>query len=413
MNQVNFKLQRGQILGIVGESGSGKSVTSLAIMSLIPSPGKITEGEIWFRFAQKTRNGELITENYAEPVDLLQQSEEKRRNYRGNQIAMIFQEPMSSLNPVYNIGFQITEAILHHNRRISKQAAWEQGIQLLERVKLLRREDTELFKQSMMKRYPHELSGGQLQRVMIAIAISCNPTILIADEPTTALDVTVQAGILDLLRELCRQQNMSMIFITHDFGVIAEIADAVIVMREGKIVEQGSIRQILENPQEPYTKGLLACRPPLQQKLTYLPTVDEFLKGHFNRWLAHLLVFADSEDVFSLFWLLYLAHGNSITDMNCQEVLAWLIDFRENQSTPQDAIALTGKSLFKATVAEKSDSLYDSQDSSFKSEFLLKVKDLRVGFPKRGMFGQTQDYFMAVDGVSFKVKRGETLGLVG
>ncbi|MEM9544215.1 MAG: ABC transporter ATP-binding protein, partial [Cyanobacteria bacterium P01_E01_bin.42] len=289
---IDFKIDRGQTLGIVGESGSGKSVTSLALLGLIPYPGKITEGEIWF-----------CPEPGEDSVNLQMLSEEERRRYRGGAIAMIFQEPMSALNPVYDIGFQLTEAIRLH-QDVSPSEARRRAISSLQEVRLLPSDEElrdaiaselkergeqlpnerELMgevndrKRAYLKRYPHELSGGQLQRVTIAMAISCNPTLLIADEPTTALDVTVQASILALLRDLCKAREMSMIFITHDFGVIAEVADRIAVMYKGKIVEYSDREAIFYQPQHPYTKGLLACRPQLDVKVEFLPTVSDFME---------------------------------------------------------------------------------------------------------------------------------------
>ncbi|MGB3767720.1 MAG: ABC transporter ATP-binding protein, partial [Phormidesmis sp.] len=267
---VSFQVQRGQTLGIVGESGSGKSVTSLAVMGLVPVPGEITTGRILF-----------WDESDGVPIDLLEVPKRKMRRYRGNQVAMIFQEPMSSLNPVYTCGFQLIEAIRQH-QRISKRAAQLQALSQLQEVKLLP-SDAEMAKEieresasrnggpvereiqrrkmALLNRYPHQLSGGQIQRLMIAMALSSNPSLLIADEPTTALDVTVQATILDLLRELRDRRGMSIIFITHDLGIIAEIADQVAVMYNGEIVETGSVLDIFEQPEHPYTRGLIACRP--------------------------------------------------------------------------------------------------------------------------------------------------------
>ncbi len=286
VDNLSLELKQGEKLGIVGESGSGKSVTSLGIIGLISTPGKITQGEIWFQPQDQP------------VINLVNLSEENRRKYRGGEIAMIFQEPMSALNPVYNIGFQLTEAILLH-QNVSKIEAERKAIALLQEVKLLAsdRELREKYisqtqetsdrvvtrqinqqKRAMLKRYPHELSGGQLQRVTIAMAISCNPRVLIADEPTTALDVTVQATILDLLRELCSKRGMSLIFITHDLGVIAELVDRVVVMYRGKVVEAGNIATIFTTPNHPYTKGLLACRPRLDRKLQILPTVADFME---------------------------------------------------------------------------------------------------------------------------------------
>jgi peptide/nickel transport system ATP-binding protein len=388
VDDLNIKLQKGQTLGIVGESGSGKSVTSLAIMGLIQSPGKVTQGEIFFQ----GREDET-------PIDLLKLPEDRRRLYRGGAISMIFQEPMSSLNPVYDIGFQLIEAILLH-QNISKSEARRQAIARLQEVKLLPSDENlkqqyyeELkvnhkingtiqnndqiqisekeinqyinnIKQAILKRYPHELSGGQLQRVMIAMAIACNPEILIADEPTTALDVTVQATILDLLRELCKSREMSLIFITHDLGVIAELVDTVAVMYQGKVVEFGEIKDIFLSPKHPYTKGLLACRPRLDQKLKYLPTVSDFMTETRNE-KGELLLEEKIQD---------------------QEKSLQIIEENHQQAKLEQIL---------------------------KNQPLLEVNNLKVGFRQKGIFGKTQKYFMAVNDISFNLYPGETLGLVG
>ena len=253
VNGISFKVYKGQTVGIVGESGSGKSVTSLSVMGLLPKPyGNITSGSINFK-----------------GKDLTKISEEALRSYRGNDISMIFQEPMTSLNPVYRCGQQVVEAIRIH-QKLSKSQAKTLALELFDKVQL---PDPE----RIYKAYPHEISGGQKQRVMIAMAMSCNPEILIADEPTTALDVTVQKTILDLMMQLKKEHDMSIVFITHDLGVIAEIADRVIVMYHGDIVEEGSVADIFKNPKHPYTKGLLACRPPLDKRLSSLPVVDDFV----------------------------------------------------------------------------------------------------------------------------------------
>ncbi len=388
VNNINFQLKRGQTLGIVGESGSGKSVTSLAVMGLVPSPGKITTGEIYFH----------PSEERTEPLNLVKLSDDQKRLYRGGKIAMIFQEPMSSLNPVYTCGLQLTEAILQH-QNISQAEARRQAIARLQEVKLLpsdekltdqyleefRKDNPNLplpgekeinhqinqQKLAILERYPHELSGGQLQRVMIAMAISCNPDLLIADEPTTALDVTVQAAILDLLRELRDQRGMSMMFITHDLGVIAEIADAVAVMYQGKIVESGDVWQIFSSPQHPYTKGLLACRPQLEGRQQHLPTVSDFME----------VVTTPTGEV---------------------QIQEKSTDFRA---------AMSGV-LENDSIANETERSQRTTELQSKSPIVV-IRDLRVGFPKRGIFGTTQRYFMAVDGVSFDVYPGETLGLVG
>ena len=375
VKDLSFQLRKGEKLGIVGESGSGKSVTSLAIMRLVPTPGKITNGEIYFTPEGKDR------------VDLLQVNEAELRSYRGGEIAMIFQEPMSALNPVYNIGFQLTEAILLH-QKVSSAEARRKAIALLQEVQLL--PDDETFKQQyieenpnssqnereisnyinrrkqeMLKRYPHQLSGGQLQRVTIAMAISCNPSVLIADEPTTALDVTVQATILDLLRNLCQERGMALIFITHDLGVIAELVDTVTVMYRGTVVESGDIQTVFSNPNHPYTKGLLACRPTLKHRLQILPTVADFME-----------VSTDSEGGVKII--------EKQTDLNHK--LSQVVTESQQQARLNELV---------------------------KQQPLMSVNKLRVGFPLKGMFGKTKKYMMAVNNVSFEVYPGETLGLVG
>ena len=259
---VNFTLHRGETIGIVGESGSGKSVTSLSAMRLIPEPpGKIVNGNILFH-----------GEGYES--DLANLNEKQMRKFRGNEIAMIFQEPMTSLNPVFTCGKQVMEAIQLHQKSSRKEAK-EKTIELFNKVKLPRPEE-------IFKSYPHQISGGQKQRVMIAMALSCNPAILIADEPTTALDVTVQKTILHLMKELQEEYNMGILFITHDLGVVAELADEVIVMYKGKIVEKGPALQIFSSPKHPYTRGLLACRPPLDVRVRELPTRKYFMTEDEN-----------------------------------------------------------------------------------------------------------------------------------
>ncbi len=241
VDDVSFKLSPGKTLGIVGESGCGKSVTSLSIMRLIQAPpGRIASGEILYK-----------------GKDLLKFSPEQMRKIRGNEISMIFQEPMTSLNPVYTIGNQIMEAILLH-QDVSKAEARNRAIEMLKLVGIPAPE-------RRIDDYPHQLSGGMRQRVMIAMAISCNPHVLIADEPTTALDVTIQAQILDLLKELQTRVGMAMILITHDLGVVAEVADEVMVMYAGRVVEHTDVHSLFSSPKHPYTRGLLGSIPKLGQ----------------------------------------------------------------------------------------------------------------------------------------------------
>ena len=260
LHQVNLQLCKGQTLGIVGESGSGKSVTALSVMQLLnPDIARYPQGQILFHEGGKEQ-----------PTDILKASEKQMQQIRGRRIAMIFQEPMTSLNPVLRCGDQIMEQLQLHTA-MTKEQAKAHILDLFREVMLPRPEQ-------IYTSYPHELSGGQKQRVMIAMAMSCQPDLLIADEPTTALDVTVQKGILELIRKLQRKHGMSVLFITHDLGVVAEIADQVMVLFKGQVVEHGNIRDIFLHPQHPYTQGLLACRPSLDVRLRQLPTVDDFIQ---------------------------------------------------------------------------------------------------------------------------------------
>ena len=255
---VSFEIRKGETLAIVGESGSGKSVTSLSIMGLIPSPpGRIEAGDIHFH-----------------NESLLDKTEKEMRQIRGNQISMIFQEPMTSLNPVYKIGDQIMESIILH-QKLTKNEAKKEVIRLLNLVGIPEPE-------RRLNQYPHELSGGMRQRVMIAIALACNPEVLIADEPTTALDVTIQNQILALMKKLKKETNMSIMLITHDLGVVAEMADRVVVMYSGQVVEQGDIFTIFENPKHPYTEGLLRSMPSVEKRSGKLYAIDGVVPNPLN-----------------------------------------------------------------------------------------------------------------------------------
>ena len=344
VNGISFTLHKGEILGIVGESSTGKSVTALSIMRLIKSPpGKITGGQMIYHSKKFGA------------VDLAGMPEDLFRIYRGNEIAMIFQEPMTSLNPVFSCGEQVAEAIILHQRCTAK-AARQKTIDLFKEVQLPRPE-------VMFDTFPHQLSGGQRQRVMIAMAISCNPTILVADEPTTALDVTVEHTIIQLLKKLQQERGMSIIFITHDLGVIAELADRVIVMYKGRIVEEGSVWKIFANPQHPYTKGLLACRPPLNRHYHWLPTISDFM---------------------------ITRPDGSLT---------------ESASTIEQ---VTSKLIVSKRERE------NRHKEIYATEPILQIKNLKKYFPiHKGLFGRAKKFMKAVDDVSFDVYSGETLGLVG
>jgi peptide/nickel transport system ATP-binding protein len=327
VKNISFNIPKGKTVGLVGESGSGKSVSSLAMMGLIPNPpGKVTSGEILF-----------------EGRDLLKISEPQMRKIRGARISMIFQEPMTSLNPVFTVGDQICESLILH-KGMSKQKAWKRAIELLDQVGIPNPAER-------IKSYPHEMSGGQRQRVMIAMAISCNPDLLIADEPTTALDVTIQKQILDLIADLQKQYGMSVLFITHDLGVIADISDEVVVMYRGDIVEEGKTEDIFVKPQHPYTKGLLACRPALDKNPKRLPVVSDFM-------------------------------------------------------TPDGQEKIPDQAILKAQK--------ETREISSHQTPLLEIKNLTKHFPlKKGFFGGVKTWVKAVDDVSLTVRKGRTLGLVG
>jgi peptide/nickel transport system ATP-binding protein len=358
---VTLSVNPGETLGIVGESGSGKSVTAYSILRLIPEgQGKIVEGSILWRGDEGV-------------VDLAKLPIERLPEFRGDDIAMIFQEPMTSLNPVFRCGWQVAESLRQH-RGADKEEAWEAATKLLDEVGIDRPEHR-------MKQYPHELSGGMKQRVMIAMALACDPKLLICDEPTTALDVTIQKQILGLIQRLQEERGMAVLFITHDLGVIAEITDTVAVMcpgemlrklyagtekvdspdfdRGGHIVEFGNVQQIFLNPQHPYTKGLVRCRPTLESRSERLPTIDDFLR----------------------------AEKQGIT-----------LDARD----PDLDLDYPGKATRRR------------EDMPGFGEPLIEIENLRTWFPIRtGVFQRVSSWVKAVDDVSLTVTRGQTLGLVG
>lgn len=362
VDDLSLSIKPGYTLGVVGESGSGKSVTSLTIMNLLAASAEIYDGSISFL-----------------GKDLINISPKEMRKMRGSDVSMIFQEPMSSLNPVHRVGDQVAEAILQHED-VSKKEAMDRVVSLFDEVGI---PDPE----QRTKYYPHQMSGGQKQRVMIAMALACNPKLLIADEPTTALDVTIQKQILDLIRDLRDQRQMAVLFITHDLGVIAEIADEVLVMYRGKVVEQGNVLDIYENPQHPYTKGLLNCRPRLDTTYKRLPTVSDFMDSVIN--------------------------SDGSATITAKEVGPERMEYFENHgrgrlfSTPTE---LQGYGFDKDPASYGQDATCVSDDQ----KPLLKVDNLKVHFPvRRGLLQRTIGYVKAVDGVSFNVYKGQTLGLVG
>jgi peptide/nickel transport system ATP-binding protein len=378
VNDVSFNLHRGETLAIVGESGSGKSVTSLALMGLISMPpGRLVSGQARFQ-------SEALGE-----VDLLRLTDRELQKVRGNDIGMIFQEPMTSLNPVYTCGSQVVEALRLHTA-LSQKEAEARTIELFTMAQLPRPE-------KILRAYPHEISGGQKQRVMIAMAMACNPAILIADEPTTALDVTVQARMLQLIDELRRQHNTAVLFITHDLGVVAEIADRILVMYRGRVVEQGPVLDIFTNPQHPYTKGLLACRPKLSVGRQWLPVVADFMSEDAAGNLVEKLVHpAPSSPLLAV----------TATSDNISPETTKTFPVEQNEAvlagqTRSGADAPTGNLAAQPapTAAEN---------------VLLQVDNLNVHFPiRKGFFNRHPEFVRAVDGVSFAIYPGETVGLVG
>ena len=326
VDNVNLSMEKGKAIGIVGESGSGKSVTALAIMQLLPPQANIVSGEIIFN-----------------NTDLIQLKQDKMRKFRGNNISMIFQEPMTALNPVMKCGKQVAESIILH-QKVSKKEARKQVIELFEKVKLPR-------PKHIYGSYPHQLSGGQKQRIMIAMAIANKPDLLIADEPTTALDVTVQKEIIILLNDLRKESGMGLIFISHDLGVVSEVVDEVIIMYNGSIVETGKVDRVFEYPEHPYTVGLLACRPPSDKRIDRLPEIDDFIAGE--------------------------------TNINV-----------ESLSNVQDR--------------------HEYHKTIYGKKPVLKVENLDKKYVlSKNILGKATDYVRAVTDVSFEVFPGETLGLVG
>ena len=383
VKNISFKLHKGEIIGIVGESGSGKSITALSAMKLTDS------------LPNATSSGKILFHQNSQTVDFNLLSEKQMQFYRGNEIAMVFQEPMTALNPVVKCGNQLIESILIHQKNLTNQSKLEllyEKIKLIilnsisklflvvsigrisyfkkrhisEREKVAKAKAIQLFKKVKLSRpydifysYPHEISGGQKQRVVIAMALSCNPSILVADEPTTSLDVTVQKTIISLLKELQKEFNMGILFISHDLTLVAELADRVLVMFNGEIVEEGKVREVYKNPKHPYTIGLLACKPPINTDLKELPT-----RKHFTEI---------DEDGFS---------GDVVK--NIDDVLKKL-------------------SLKKSSIDFRNSILYNQEP-------LIDAKKLTKKYPLKS---SKSKFFSAVENVSFKIFPGETLGLVG
>lgn len=344
LKDISFSVREGEVVAIVGESGSGKSVTSLSVLRLLDTP------------PAAYKSGKILFAGNSDGGDILRQPASALRKLRGNKISMIFQEPMTSLNPLFTCGDQVAEVIILHQQK-SKKEAKAMAVDLFKKVQL---PDPE----KIFYRYPHEISGGQKQRVMIAIAISCRPALLIADEPTTALDVTVQKSILQLIKTLQAERNISVIFISHDLGLVGEIADRIIVMYKGAIVEQGAAKSIFVNPQHPYTRALLACRPSLHPRGERLPVVSDFMEVD--------------------------AGGAAIAK---EPGILPDMPTRPAGSYPFNDIPSPGKAPAPA---------------------LLEAHDLHVWFPvKKSPGGKAQEYFKAVNGVSFDIRKGETMGLVG
>ena len=346
VKNLSLEIFQGETLAIVGESGSGKSVTALSILQLLPERvTRINSGEILFSPQEST------------PVNLLIQNRRQMREIRGNRIGMIFQEPMSSLNPLISCGKQVAESIIHHEG-VSPSRAHEKTVGLFEKVKLP-------YPKNTYYAFPHQLSGGQKQRVMIAMAIACKPALLICDEPTTALDTTVQYSILELLKELQQSDKMGILFITHDLGIVSEIAGKVVVMRKGQIQEAGQTRDIFQHPQTAYTRGLLQCRPSLHKKGERLPVVDEFM---------------EMESI--------------------------------SRNVEEDLIIPMAKFRPEAEVFHHPVEFVKEEPAA--GPALVEVKNLNVWYPStKNFLGQVLEYKKAVHNLSFTVYKGETLGIVG
>jgi peptide/nickel transport system ATP-binding protein len=355
LQDFSLALNRGEMLAVVGESGSGKSVMCLALMNLLSKAARVVQGSV------------LFSPDGKGTINLLGMPEKEFRSYRGNQLAMIFQEPMTSLNPVMTCGKQLVEPLIQH-KKLNRVQARKEALLLFEKVQLPEPE-------TIFKRYPHQLSGGQKQRVMIAMAISCNPSILICDEPTTALDVRVQKTILDLLKDLRRSENMGMIFITHDLGLVADMADRALVMLRGKLVESGPVNKLFTDPQHPYTRGLLMCRPSLHVKGKRLPVVSDFLENN---------------------------QRETSENFKAMSELGRVSDPSPLKSDPEPRSHLPANEEKFGQPVEKV------------REVLLKVKGLHLRYSAgKTWLGREKNWVDAIRDINFEVYHGETLGLVG
>jgi peptide/nickel transport system ATP-binding protein len=384
VDDVSFQIRKGQTLGVLGESGCGKSVTGYSVLRLVRPPGRIIGGEILF-YRQQATNG---VSEHSSVVDLVKLDPfgSEIRQLRGTEIAMVFQEPMTSLDPVYTIGNQLIEAVIYH-RKESNQAARLLAIDMLGRVGLSQPDQA-------IEKYPHQLSGGMRQRVMIAMALSCNPKLLIADEPTTALDVSIQAQILELMRELQRDLGTSMIFITHDLGVVSEMCDRVNVMYAGRIVEHADVKTLFDRPTHPYTWGLLDCLPRFEDALgsRLTPIIGQPPN------LAHLPSGCKFHPRCPYAWEKCVQEEPPLFEIgDGQTSRCWLY---EKGKPGTDARVIREREITPTVERDKAP--------------LLQVRDLQTYFPiRRGLLQRKVGDVQALDGINLDVMRGETVGLVG
>ncbi len=399
VKDITFTVNRNEILGIAGESGSGKSVTSLAILQLLNTPpARYTSGEI------------LFSADGHRPVNMIGLEQKALREIRGKQAAMIFQEPMTSLNPVFTCGHQVMEAVQLH-APLSRRQARQQTLELFEKVKLPR-------PAALFDKYPHQLSGGQKQRVMIAMAMSGNPSLLICDEPTTALDVTVQKAVLDLIRELQAQTGMGVIFITHDLGVLSEIAHRAIIMYRGSILEEGLLPGLFHRPKHPYTRALVASRPALYGRGSRLPVVDNFWDGTNTALTPSSGLSGTGHAMESGHDTATRLSGNEGPEGSSGLPPPAPSPSSSSFLSPPPSPGSAGPPSAHATEPSPEQAQQEPParllPASAKVEPLIRVENLSVWFPLRKSFtGKPLEYLHAIDQVSFEVYRGETLGLVG